>query len=92
MFIGSAGGIALSHLPGLPMVVGVGMGIGAMMAVMLRFPLTSVLLPTVLLSSDGLALMPLVIVTVVVAYMLEVFVTPQLMSSLSGAQSKTRAA
>jgi H+/Cl- antiporter ClcA len=70
LFIGAAGGIALSHLPGLPLVAGVAMGIGAMCAVMLRLPLTSVLLATLLLFSDGLALMPLVIVAVVVAYVL----------------------
>jgi hypothetical protein len=39
-----------------------------MCAVMLRLPLTSVLLATLLLASDGLAVMPLVIVAVVVAY------------------------
>ena len=68
MFIGAAGGIALSHLPGLPLVAGVAMGIGAMSAVMLTLPLTSVLLATLLLGSDGLAVMPLAIVAVVVAY------------------------
>jgi H+/Cl- antiporter ClcA len=68
MFLGAAGGIALSHLPGLPLVDGVAMGIGAMSVVMLRLPLTSVLLATLLLASDGLAVMPLVIVAVVVAY------------------------
>jgi H+/Cl- antiporter ClcA len=46
------------------------MGIGAMCAVMLRLPLTSVLLAPLLLSSDGVAVMPLVIVAVVVAYVL----------------------
>jgi hypothetical protein len=44
------------------------MGIGAMSAVMLKLPLTSVLLATLLLGSDGLAVMPLAIVAVVVAY------------------------
>jgi H+/Cl- antiporter ClcA len=68
MFIGAAGGIAMSHLPGLPLVAGVAMGIGAMCAVMLKLPLTSVLLATLLLFSDGLAVMPLVIVAVVVAH------------------------
>lgn len=68
IYIGAAGGIALSHLPGLPMVAGVAMGIGAMCAVMLKLPLTSVLLATLLLFSDGLAVMPLVIVAVVVAH------------------------
>ena len=68
LFIGAAGGLALSHLPGLPPVSGAAMGIGAMCAVMLRLPLTSVLLATLLLLSDGLDVTPLVIVAVVVAY------------------------
>ena len=68
MFIGAAGGMAVSHLPGLTLVPAVAMGIGAMSAVMLPLPLTSALLATVLLESDGLAVMPLVIVAVVVAY------------------------
>jgi hypothetical protein len=68
LFIGAAGGVAMSHLPGLPLVAGVAMGIGAMAAVMLNLPLTSVLLATLLLASDGVAVMPLVIVAVVVAY------------------------
>jgi H+/Cl- antiporter ClcA len=68
MFLGAAGGLALSHLPRLPLIDGVAVGIGAMTVVMLRLPLTSVLLATLLLASDGLAVMPLVIVAVVVAY------------------------
>jgi hypothetical protein len=68
LFIGGAGGMALSHLPGLPLVVGVATGIGAMCVVMLDLPLTSVLIATILLFSDGVAVMPLVIVAVVVAY------------------------
>jgi H+/Cl- antiporter ClcA len=76
MFIGAAGGIALSHLPGLPLVPGVAMGIGAMCVVMLRLPMTSVLLATLLLLSDGLAAMPLVIVAVVVAYVVSAWFVP----------------
>jgi H+/Cl- antiporter ClcA len=76
MFLGAAGGIALSHLPGLPLVDGVAMGIGAMTVVMLRLPLTSVLLATLLLGSDGLAVMPLVIVAVVVAYVASARLAP----------------
>jgi H+/Cl- antiporter ClcA len=68
LFAGAVGGIAMSHLPGLPLVAGVAMGMGAMSVVMLTLPLTSVLLATLLLYSDGLAVMPLVIVAVVVAY------------------------
>ncbi|MFI5615122.1 chloride channel protein [Amycolatopsis sp. NPDC051903] len=77
MFLGAAGGIALSHLPGLPLVAGVAMGIGAMCVVLLRLPLTSVLLATLLLSSDGLAVMPLVIVAVVVAHVLAAALAPR---------------
>jgi H+/Cl- antiporter ClcA len=68
MFIGAALGMTLSHLPGLPMIAGVGMGIGAMTVAMLGLPLTSVLLASLLLESDGIALMPLIIVAVVVSY------------------------
>jgi H+/Cl- antiporter ClcA len=68
MFIGAVGGIALSHLPGLPMIAGVAMGIGAMTVAMLGLPLTSVLIVAVLLPTDALALTPLVIVAVVVSY------------------------
>jgi hypothetical protein len=50
------------------MVPAVAMGMGAMTTVMLRLPLTAVLLATLLLLSDGLAVMPLVIVAVTVAY------------------------
>jgi H+/Cl- antiporter ClcA len=68
MFIGAAAGIAASHLPGLSLVPGVAMGIGAMCTVMLKLPMTSTLLATLLLASDGVAVVPLVIVAVVTAY------------------------
>lgn len=74
MFIGAAGGIALSHAPGLPTVAGAAMGMGAMCVVMLRLPLVSVLLATLLLS-QGLTLMPLVIVAVVVAHVMTSYLT-----------------
>jgi hypothetical protein len=76
VFLGAAGGVALSHLPGVPIIDGVAMGIGAMSVVMLRLPLTSVLLASLLLGSDGLATMPLVIVSVVVAYVVSASLTP----------------
>ena len=76
LFVGAVGGVALSHLPGLPVVPGVAMGIGAMSVVMLRLPLTSVLLASLLLASDGLKVMPLVIVAVVVAFVTSARFTP----------------
>jgi H+/Cl- antiporter ClcA len=68
MFIGAAAGIAASHLPGMSLVPGVAMGIGAMCTVMLKLPMTATLLATLLLYSDGLAVIPVVIVAVVVAF------------------------
>jgi hypothetical protein len=76
MFIGAAGGMALSHLPGLPMIAGVGMGIGAMTVAMLGFPLTSVLIAAILLQADAVALLPLVIVAVVVSYVTSARIGP----------------
>jgi hypothetical protein len=76
MFIGAAGGIALSHAPGLPMIAGVAMGIGAMTVAMLGLPLTAVLLTTLFLAADGVALMPLVIVAVVVSYVISARLAP----------------
>jgi len=76
MFLGAVGGIALSSLPGLPMIAGAAMGIGAMTCAMLGLPLVSVLLVTLFLQSDGLPLMPLVIVAVVVSYVVSAHLAP----------------
>jgi chloride channel protein, CIC family len=78
MFLGAAGGIALSHLAGLSLVAGVGMGIGAMTCAMLGLPLVSVLLASVFMVSAGVNLLPLVIVAVVVAYVTRAHLIPAL--------------
>jgi H+/Cl- antiporter ClcA len=76
LFLGAAGGMAASGLPGLELVPAAAMGIGAMCTVMLGLPLTSTLLATLLIGTDGLAVMPLVIVAVVVAYVTTAHLTP----------------
>jgi H+/Cl- antiporter ClcA len=76
MFIGAAGGLALSHLPGLPAIAGAAMGIAAMTAAMLNLPFTSVLLVSLFLQADAVQLMPLVIVAVVVSYIASAHVAP----------------
>ncbi len=68
LFIGGALGVLAAELPGMSLVPGLAICIGAMCATMLKLPFTSVLLATVLLSSDAYAVMPLAIVAVVVAY------------------------
>ena len=76
MFIGAAGGIALSHVGGLPMIAGASMGVGAMVAGALRMPLTAVLLPSLLFLSDAVTLMPVVIMAVVVSYVVAIWIKP----------------
>src|SRR3954467_9966323 len=76
VFIGAAGGVLASHLPGLPLIPAVAMGIGAMCTVMLTLPLTATLLATLLLGADGVQAMPVVIVAVVVAYVVTARITP----------------
>ena len=76
MFIGAAGGIAMSHLPGLELVPGLAMGVAAMTVGILRLPLTSVLVTTLFLGTDAFPVMPLVIVAVVVSYVVTVRLSP----------------
>jgi H+/Cl- antiporter ClcA len=79
MFIGAAGGIALSHLSGLPLTAGVGMGVGAMTVVMLGgLPLTAVLLTLLVLESAAADLVSVVIVAVVVAWVTAARLSPWL--------------
>jgi H+/Cl- antiporter ClcA len=76
IFLGAAGGMAAADLPGMELVPAVAMGMGALATVMLRLPLTSVLLATLLLGPDGLTAVPLVILAVVVAFVMTARLTP----------------
>jgi H+/Cl- antiporter ClcA len=76
MFIGATAGILFSHLPGLPVTAGIAMGIGAMTAVMLRMPMTAVLLASLLLGPQGVVAMPLIIVAAVVAFVATAWLDP----------------
>ncbi|WP_405068979.1 chloride channel protein [Kribbella sp. NBC_01510] len=70
MFIGAVIGIAASGLPGMSLAPAIGMGIGAMCAAMLRLPMTSTLLATLLLGKDGVTVTPQVVVAVAVAFVI----------------------
>jgi H+/Cl- antiporter ClcA len=76
MFIGAALGILASQLPGLSLVAGVGIGVGAMSVAMLGLPMVSVLLPSLLLINDAISLTPLIIVGVVTSYVVSARLTP----------------
>jgi H+/Cl- antiporter ClcA len=69
MFIGAAGGIAASHLPGLPSSVAIPVAMGAMLATFLQLPLSAIVIASLLCASAGPGAAPLVIVGVVVAYL-----------------------
>jgi H+/Cl- antiporter ClcA len=86
LFVGATIGVAMSHLPGLPLVAGVAMGIGAMTAAVMKLPLTAVLIASLLMLSDAAKVMPLVIVAVVVAYVAVAHVTPRLTVRLKGSE------
>lgn len=68
VFLGAAGGILLSHLPGLPLVCGAAIGVAAVGTGMLRLPISSLLLATLLFGAAGVQVLPLTIVATVLAY------------------------
>jgi H+/Cl- antiporter ClcA len=69
IFLGAAGGIMASHLPGFPLAGGVAVGIGAGTVAILRLPLSAVVIATLLTGSAGAGVAPLTIIGVVVAYL-----------------------
>ncbi|MGO9788613.1 MAG: chloride channel protein [Solirubrobacteraceae bacterium] len=70
IFLGAAGGIMASHLPGFPLTPAVAVGIGAGTVSILRLPLAAIVIATMLTAKSGLNAEPLTIVGVVVAYLL----------------------
>jgi chloride channel protein, CIC family len=87
IFLGAAVGILLSHLPGLSLVPAIAMGLAAASAAMLQLPLTSVLIATVILGTDGFSVMPLVIVAVTVSYVASARLAPRAASPAGGTDS-----
>ena len=69
IYLGAAGGIAASHLPGLPQSAAIAVGMGVMVVAFLKLPLSAVVIATALTISSGLAVGPLIIIGVTVAYL-----------------------
>jgi H+/Cl- antiporter ClcA len=69
IFLGAAGGLMASHLPGFPLTAAVAVGIGAGTVAILRLPLSAVVIATLLTAQSGAGAEPLTIVGVVVAYL-----------------------
>ena len=68
VFLGAAGGLLASHLPGFPLTAAVAVGMGAATVAVLRTPLSAIVLSTLLVVPAGLSAEPLIIVAVVAAY------------------------
>lgn len=75
IFLGVVGGLIASHLPGYSETLGVAALVGAMCVSVLRLPLSSVVIATLLTAQAGLAVAPIVIVAVAVAYLASLTLT-----------------
>jgi hypothetical protein len=69
VFLGAAGGLLASHLPGFPLTPAVAVGMGAAVASVLRLPISAIALATLLTVQGGTGDEPLIIVGVIVAYL-----------------------
>jgi H+/Cl- antiporter ClcA len=69
IFLGVAAGLMAEHLPGYSETQAVAALMGAAVVCVLRLPLSSVMVATLLCANAGLAVAPLIIVAVVVAYL-----------------------
>jgi H+/Cl- antiporter ClcA len=76
LYLGAAGGILASHLPGLTVTTGVAVGMGAMATAMLRLPLSSIIIATALTVSAGSGVAPLIILAAVTAYLVALALDP----------------
>ena len=68
LFLGATAGLLAGHLPGFSETPAVAVLMGAAVVSILRLPLASVVITTLLAASGGLAVTPLIILAVVVAY------------------------
>lgn len=91
LFLGAAGGMMASHLPGFSLTPAVAVGMGAAIVAVLRLPLSAVVLATLLTAKAGTGDEPLVILGVVVSYLVTLLIsaTP---STVAAAEDRAVAA
>ena len=75
IFLGAAAGIMASHLPGFTLTPAVAVGMGAATVAILRLPLSSVVLATVLTTTGGTGDEPLIIVGVIASFLVTLALT-----------------
>ena len=89
VFLGAAGGLLASHLPGFPLTPAVAVAMGAATAAVLKLPISAVVLATLITIKGGTADEPLIIVGVVVAYLVTLVLSKR--PSTDSAESATAA-
>jgi H+/Cl- antiporter ClcA len=89
IYLGAAGGIAASHLPGLNTTAAIAVGMGVMVVSFLKLPLSAIVIATALTASAGLAVGPLIIVGVVTAYLVTLGLEGRLGSAQASEESRT---
>ncbi len=75
LFLGAAGGVMASHLPGFPLQPAVAVGMGAAAVAVLKLPLSAVVISTLLTAKAGAGVEPLIIVGVTVSYVVTLLMT-----------------
>jgi H+/Cl- antiporter ClcA len=88
LYIGAAGGLLASHLPGLSITPAVAVGMAAMAAAMLRLPLSSIVIATTLTAAAGAGAAPLIIVGGVTAYLVTLWLARPPQTQSSGAEAE----
>ena len=87
LFIGAAGGLLAAHLPGFSETPAVAVLMAATAVSILKLPLSATVIALLLTSKAGIAVAPLIIVAVVVAY-----ITIQTLSAARGPAAPTKPA
>ena len=70
IFLGTAGGLLASYLPGLPDGAAIAIVMGAVVVAVLRLPPAAVIVTLLLTSDAGVSTTPLIIVAVVISYLI----------------------
>src|SRR5262245_8109703 len=89
IYLGAAGGIAASHLPGMSLPAGVAVGMAVMVVSFLKLPLSAIVIATALTIPAGVGLGPLIIVGTVVAYLTTLAVEGRLGARPADADTST---
>ena len=91
IFLGVVAGLMAAHLPGYAETQAVAALIGAACVSVLRLPLSSVMIATLLCAKAGLAVAPLIVVAVVVAYVASEALSAFVDARIGAARTRTQA-